>query len=425
MTADPAVAKTTELSPRGTLSCRACGHGHLASVLDLGVQPLANELLPEADTPDAPFPLHLRICPACGLGQVGEFVLPERLFGDYPYLSSVSQSWLAHARRYAAEMDAELGLASGGGSVVEVASNDGYLLREFQALGVDVLGVEPAANVAELARSRGVDTLTAFFGRETAHRVVAERGHPRLVAANNVMAHVPDLDDFVGGFAELCDDTTVVTVENPSFVTLLNETQFDTIYHEHYSYLSAHAVGRLVEQHGLELVDVTGMPTHGGSYRYTIVRAGTRAALPSVAEAVERELGSGLLKEATWWAFADRSRATMSGLQTWLAERAAAGDRVAAYGAAAKGNTLLNAAGTRVGDILAVADGSPEKQGKFLPGSRIPVVAPESLPATGADDILVLPWNIAPEIGALVRRLLPEGRAWIAVPTMKALVDET
>ncbi len=267
--------KAVELSSYGVRVCRGCGARELETVLDLGLQPLANELLPHADSPDARFPLHLRICPSCGLGQVGEFVLPERIFSDYPYLSSVSTSWVAHARAYAARMKDELGL-NGESLVIEVASNDGYLLREFLALGVPVLGVEPAANVATIARASGVETLTAFFGRDTAEAIVAEHGRPRLVAPTTSWPTCPDLDDFVGGLAALCDANTVITVENPSFVTLLAETQFDTIYHEHFSYLSAHAVARVVAKHGLELVSVEPLTTHGGSYRYTIVEQGAR-----------------------------------------------------------------------------------------------------------------------------------------------------
>jgi hypothetical protein len=406
-----------ELTDRGCRTCRACGGDELASVLDLGSQPLANELLAVPDAPDSAFPLHLRVCRECGLGQVGEYVLPERIFGDdYPYLSSVSASWLDHARTYAQRMDRELGLSEVGGLVVEVASNDGYLLRQFRARGVRVLGVEPAASVAELARSRGVETVTGFFGRGTARQLLEGHGHPRLVAANNVMAHVPDLDDFVGGFATLCDDRTVLTVENPSFVTLLQETQFDTIYHEHYSYLSAHAVARLVGRHGLELVDVEALPTHGGSYRYTITRAGARPPKPAVEQAIEDELARGLLDPATWQQFRERSLATIQALRTWLDARKSSGDRVAGYGAAAKGNTLLNAAGAAEDDLQAVADGSSAKQGRFLPGSRVPIVAPADLKSTSASDVLVLPWNIAAEITPLVRELLPDARVWIAVP---------
>jgi hypothetical protein len=408
------------LSARGTTVCRGCGAPGLESILDLGLQPLANELLTRADSHAALFPLHLKACPVCGLGQVGEFVQPERIFGDYPYLSSVSTSWVEHAKAYAAAMRETLVLDDKS-LVVEVASNDGYLLREFIALGVPVLGIEPAANVSGIARASGVRTLTAFFGRETARAVLAEHGHPRLIAANNVMAHVPDLDDFAGGLALLCDGQTVITVENPSFITLLRETQFDTIYHEHFSYLSAHAVARVVAEHGLQLVGVENLTTHGGSYRYTIVRRGSQAADESVANAIERELSDGLLSPDAWRAFAGRSRSTITGLRAWLDERDAQGARVAAYGAAAKGNTLLNAAHVAAADIAVVADGSSEKQGRYLPGTGIPIVAPDELAGYAPTDVLILPWNIASEIGPIIARLLPGARRWVAVPELRIL----
>jgi hypothetical protein len=266
-----------------------------------------------------------------------------------------------------------------------------------------------------------VRTLTAFFGRETAHAVLSEHGHPRLIAANNVMAHVPDLDDFVGGFAVLCDADTVITVENPSFVTLLQETQFDTIYHEHFSYLSAHAVARVVAAHGLQLVGVEELTTHGGSYRYTIVKQGARPQDDSVGRAIDRELSGGLLAPDAWRAFAERSRATITGLREWLDQRISAGECVAGYGAAAKGNTLLNAAGVEASDIAVVADGSSEKQGKYLPGTRIPVVAPAELAGFQPADVLILPWNIAAEIGPIIGELVPGARRWVAVPELRAL----
>ena len=293
-----------ELSPRGTTVCRGCGTDTIVSVLDLGEQPLANEMATSQDVPDPEFPLHLRVCSTCGLGQLGEYVLPERIFGaQYPYLSSVSTSWVAHAAAYSDHMVAELGLADGD-LVMEVASNDGYLLAQLQERGMRVLGIEPAGNVADIARAKGVPTVNEFFGLELAERLVAEHGRPRLVAANNVMAHVPDLHDFVRGLAHLCDEQTVVTVENPSFLNLLHEVQFDTIYHEHFSYLSAHAVARAVEPFGLELVRVEQLPTHGGSNRYWLTRAGARPVDPSVDKVVDAELDAGLLSPGLWEQFA-------------------------------------------------------------------------------------------------------------------------
>jgi hypothetical protein len=365
------------------------------------------------------YPLHLRICPRCGLGQVGEFVLPDQIFGDdYPYLSSTSTSWLEHARSYAEERTDELHLTDGH-LVLEVASNDGYLLSQFQRLGVRVLGVEPAKNVARLALESGVPTLTAFFGRATASAVVTEHGHPRLVAANNVMAHVPDLHDFVAGLAVLADDDTVITVENPSLMSLLTQAQFDTIYHEHYSYLTAHAVRAVVREHGLDLVRVDQLPTHGGSNRYWLRRTGEPD--ESVARTLAQETRVGLFDQTLWQSFAARSQAAIEGLRDWLVERAAAGRTVAGYGAAAKGNTFLNAVGGAAGTLRYVVDASAEKQGRFLPGSRIPVLAPSALRQEPVDDVVILPWNLATELGSLVRQLAPRAQSWVAIPQMEPL----
>jgi 2-polyprenyl-3-methyl-5-hydroxy-6-metoxy-1,4-benzoquinol methylase len=405
---------------RGVTECRGCGASELASVLDLGSQPLANELSTRPTEPDPAFPLHLRICRSCGLGQLGEFVPPERIFAhDYPYLSSVSTSWVAHARRYAEQVVEELRLGPGD-LVVEVASNDGYLLEQLAGLGITVLGVEPAGGAAEVARGKGVPTVESFFGAATAAEIVREHGHPRLVVANNVMAHVPDLADFTSGFAALCGPGTVVTVENPSFVNLLTEVHFDTIYHEHYSYLTTHALSRVVARHGLEVFRVEQLPTHGGSNRYWFGPSGARSVEPSAPASEAAELASGLLDPARWTAFSEASLRCVQGLQDWLADAAATHRSVVAYGAAAKGNTLLNAAGTTSADIRVVADGSTFKQGRLLPGSKIPVVAPEELPGD-ADDVLVLPWNLAAEILPLIGELVPGATSWSAVPEMREL----
>jgi C-methyltransferase C-terminal domain/Putative zinc binding domain/Methyltransferase domain len=412
------VVEGTRLTPRGTETCRGCGSSSLASVLDLGDQPLANELPATPDDQQGRFPLHLRICLACGLGQVGEYVLPERIFGDYPYLSSMSESWVAHARGYAAAQAGRLGL--GGDSwVLEVASNDGYLLREFIALGVGVLGVEPARNVAQIARAGGVDTISEFFGVDVARRIREERGAPGLIVANNVMAHVPDMDDFVGGFAALADDRTLISVENPTIMNMLRLGQFDTIYHEHFSYLSAHAVARIADRHNLELVDIEELPTHGGSYRYWLGRANAHPVSPAVDAAIARELEQGLLSEAVHADFAQRCGSTISGLQDWLDARRSSASRVVAYGAAAKGNTLLNAAGVDSSVILAAVDASPEKQGRYLPGSGIPILAPSALTHLAATDILLLPWNLRDEVSQLVSKVSPTSTLWIAVPEME------
>lgn len=407
------------LTPRGTDVCRLCDGNGLVSVLDLGEQPLANEMGLSAGEELPRFPLHLRICSDCGLGQVGEFVLPERIFGDnYPYLSSTSQIWLDHCRAYAARFAAELSLGDGD-LVVEVASNDGALLRAMQEHGVNVLGVEPAANVAKLAEGAGVPTIVEFFGAATAERIVAEHGHPRLVAANNVMAHVPDIHDFMAGFAVLADDDTVITVENPSMMSLLHHTQFDTIYHEHYSYLTAHAVRQLAQAHGLDLVHVDQTSTHGGSNRYRLSR--TRQPDASVDAMLDDERRGGLFDATEWRDFATRSQAAIEGLRTWLTECRSSGETVAGYGAAAKGNTFLNAVGDAARTLTYVVDGSREKQGRFLPGTQAPVIAPHEMSDRPVHHVLILPWNISSELRELVGQYLPLARVWVALPRMREL----
>jgi hypothetical protein len=390
------------------------------SVLDLGDQPLSNELGSSTDEVLDIFPLHLRSCPSCGLGQVGEYVLPERIFGDqYPYLSSTSTSWVEHARRYATRLVDELGLEAGS-LVVEVASNDGYLLKQFQGLGIRVLGIEPANNVSKIAQHAGVPTVAEFFGAETAARIVAEHGHPRLIVANNVMAHVPDLQDFVAGFAALAADDTVITVENPSYTTMLCETQFDTIYHEHYSYLTAHAVRHVVRQHRLDLFHIDRLPTHGGSNRYWIARSGSSDG--TVESVLSDELGFGLFEPERWENFATRSWDAIEGLRAWLADRRERGRTVAGYGAAAKGNTFLNAVGDEARILKYVVDGSVEKQGRFLPGSQVPILAPQALAEDPVDDVLILPWNLSAELSALVAKRSPKSTSWVAIPEVREIL---
>lgn len=411
----------TEVTARGTSICRSCDSGQLVSVLDLGEQPLSNALVARADELPDTFPLHLRICPQCGLGQVGEFVRPERIFGDdYPYLSSTSASWITHAERYVDDQCQRLHLG-GSDLVVEVASNDGYLLSRFKKRGLQVLGVEPAGNVAELARQAGVPTIGEFFGEASAARIVSTHGHPRLVAANNVMAHVPDLHDFVAGLSTLCDDQTLVTIENPSLMTLLSDVQFDTIYHEHFSYLTATSVRHVAEVHGLDLVRVERWPTHGGSNRYFLRRAGSTAPDSTVAAMLSDELREGLFDPDVWHHFAARSRATIEQFRQWLVDRRDAGARIAGYGAAAKGNTMLNAVGEPARAISFVVDASSAKQGRFLPGPQTPVFEPAHLAAETVDDVLILPWNLAAELLPLIRSLSPSAKVWVATPHMERL----
>jgi hypothetical protein len=413
-------SEASTITSRGTSVCRGCQTKDLKSVLDLGLQPLANELLRDQEHVAERFPLHLRVCNLCGLGQVGEYVLPDRLFSDYPYLSSTSTSWLEHSKAFA-HAQVKAGALSTDSLVVEIASNDGYMLRQFASFGIRVLGVEPAANVAELAEDWGIPTRVDFFGESVARAMRNEVGPPELIIANNVLAHVPDLHDFLRGLAVLASPNTRISIENPSFATMLNEGQFDTIYHEHYSYLSAHAVRIATQLCGLELIDVEELPTHGGSNRYWLALRGATRSSPRVAHLISRELDSGLLSPAIHKAFRDGAHLAISGLAEWLDDRKSSGRIVAAYGAAAKGNTLINATGASSMQIVGVFDASPEKIGKFLPGSGIRVLPPAAIGTVQPDDVLILPWNLAEEISELVGRNAPSADRWIAIPHMKAI----
>jgi hypothetical protein len=407
------------ISKRGHSVCRGCNSGSLVSILNLGNQPLPAEYGKILDEVLDTFPLHLRICQDCGLGQLGEYVLPERIFHNtYPYLSSASATWLRHAKQYAADMQDTLSLDTKS-LVIELASNDGYLLSEFMKLNVPVLGVEPAANVAAIAQRASVPTIVEFFGVEKAKSILNSYGHPRLIAANNVFAHIPDMQDFMEGMAILADERAVITIENPSFALLLRNSLFDTIYHEHYSYVTAHSVQAVANKYGLSLVRVDRLPTHGGSNRYWLSR--TMTAEASVEATLNEEKELGLFDPDEWLAFAARSQAAIDGLRQWFLDRKNSGDIVAGYGAAHKGNTFLNAVGEASKTLKYVVDASPEKQGKFLPGSQVPVLAPEQLSDGSPTDVLILPWNIAPELAERIKVLAPNTRIWVAQPSMRQL----
>jgi hypothetical protein len=410
---------TKLISKCGFYVCRGCDSESLVSVLDLGFQPLPAEYGLNVDDVLDRFPLHLKICRDCGLGQLGEYVLPDRIFHDtYPYLSSASETWVRHARKYAVEMQDKLSLGSNT-LVMELASNDGYLLSEFQKLGIPVLGVEPTENTANLARKSGVPTVSEFFGEKLARKLLIEYGHPRVIVANNVYAHIPDMQDFTKGMAVLADDSTIITIENPSFDILLNRALFDTIYHEHYSYLTAHSVDAVASRCGLNLFHVDSLPTHGGSNRYWLSRS--LKADETVEAVLEDEKRAGLFDQNEWTNFAIRSHQAIDGLRQWFLNQAREGNTVVGYGAAHKGNTFLNAVGEASRTLKYVVDASPEKQGKFLPGSQVQVLAPEQLNSANPTDVLILPWNIAEELAEKTRSLAPEARIWIAQPSVKQL----
>ncbi|MGD9658384.1 MAG: methyltransferase domain-containing protein [Methylocystis sp.] len=382
-------------------ACRFCGAPLKHDFVDLGSTPLANSYVTAKEIAgglDKSFPLHARVCDACFLVQVDAPVSSEAIFSDYAYFSSYSDSWVAHARRYADAMIERFGLGPQS-LVIEVASNDGYLLQHFIARGVPVLGVEPAANVAEAARAKGVPTEVAFFGKETARKLAARSVAADLTAANNVLAHVPEIGDFVAGFAEILKPDGVATFEFPHVLNLIRELQFDTIYHEHFSYLSLVAVERVLAASGLVAFDVEELPTHGGSLRLYVCRKGAgHAPTPRLEEARRAESAARLDAIEGYAGFAEKVDAVKASFLNFLARAKAEGKTVAAYGAAAKGNTFLNVCGVNADDIVCVYDRSAAKQGKFLPGSHIPIRAPETICETRPDYLVILPWNLREEI---------------------------
>ena len=401
-------------------ACRSCGGSELELVLDLGEQPLANALRDDP-TPPARYPLRLVFCTACALAQIDCTVDPELLFSTYLYFSSVSDHLVAHAKRLAEQVVESRGLGSDA-LVIEAASNDGYLLQHYAAAGVPVLGVEPARNIAEAARrERGIETLCAFFGLEVARRLAAEGRHADVFHAHNVLAHVADLNGFVAGIRTLLRPDGVAIIEVPYVKPLLDERQFDTIYHEHLCYFSQHALEHLLARHQLALADVERIPIHGGSLRLFIEHGG---ATPS-----ERVL-AGRRDEEAWGAatldayrgFADRVRALKEELVALLTDLKGAGHRIAAYGAAAKGSTLLEYMGIDTQTLDYVVDRSPHKRGKLMPGVDLRIHGVEHLLADRPDYLLLLSWNFATEIMAQQQAYLDAGGRFI-VPVPEPRID--
>lgn len=384
------------------MKCRHCHAPLSLPFIDLGTAPPSNAYVTQAQlaAPEKWFPLRVFACTSCWLVQTEDYAHHAELFaGDYAYFSSFSQSWLAHAEAYVGNMAQrfDLGPAS---LVVEVASNDGYLLQYVKARGIPCLGVEPTAGTAQAARDKGIAVCEAFFGVELAEQLVAEGRAADLTAANNVLAHVPDINDFVAGFARLLKPHGVATFEFPHLMRLVAEAQFDTVYHEHFSYLSLTAVQRVFAHNGLAVFDVEEVPTHGGSLRVFAQRADIQAhePTPAIAALLAREAAAGVISAAYYGGLQARAERIKDDLVSFLIEAKRAGKKVGAYGAAAKGNTLLNFAGVRADLLPWVADRNPAKQGKYLPGSRIPVADEARLRAERPDYVLVLPWNLGEEI---------------------------
>jgi 2-polyprenyl-3-methyl-5-hydroxy-6-metoxy-1,4-benzoquinol methylase len=399
-------------------SCRFCGQRLEHTFVDLGMSPLCQTHISaeQLNHMEPYYPLHAYVCGHCYLVQLEEFVAPQDIFSEYAYFSSYSDSWVEHARRYCEAMSRRFAIGRGS-RVIEIASNDGYLLQHFVAQGVDVLGVEPAANVAAAAIARGVPSVVKFFGRETARELRTQFGPPDLVVGNNVLAHVPDLNDFVAGLKILLADTGVVTMEFPHLLELMQHNQFDTIYHEHFSYFSFSTVAKVFAAHGLTLFDVERLPTHGGSLR--IFACHTRAAAPPTTPAVAELLGIekafGLGQLDTYLGFGEQVRETKRALLAFLIEAKRAGMRIVGYGAPGKGNTLLNYCGIGTDFLDFTVDRNPYKQGKFTPGAHIPIRDPQALIDANPDYVLILPWNLKDEILATVGRT-PGLRSRFVVP---------
>lgn len=404
-------------------TCLNCSAPLTRTVIDLGMQPLANSYVrvEEAGTPDKVYPLHARICDACLLVQVDRVVPAGEIFKeDYAYFSSFSDSWLVHCRDYVSMAIDRFGL-NAASKVVEIASNDGYLLQYVVAAGVPCLGVEPSANVAKAAQAKGVPTRIAFFGKTTACLLKRDGHLADLLASNNVLAHVPDINDFVAGIAVLLKPQGVYTVEFPHVLNLIRETQFDTIYHEHFTYLSVLAIERIFANHGLRIFDIEEVPTHGGSLRvFACLASAAHAVSPNVARVLKKEIAAALDRPSGYAEFARRVAKVRADLLAFLDETSRTGKRVVGYGAAAKGNTLFNYCKITADQIAFVADRSPAKQDKLLPGSRIPVRTPEAIMRERPDFVLIVPWNLREEIVSQLTQIRSWGGHFVtAIPEIR------
>ena len=396
-------------SSRGRAVCRSCG-GQLHPLVDLGVSPLCESFLSQeqARGGEAFYPLDVKLCHDCWLAQIGEFVAPADIFSEYAYFSSYSQAWLNHARTYCAMAIRRFALDSDS-FVLEIASNDGYLLRNFVGQGIPCLGIEPAANVARAGETAGVPTRVAFFGADLAQELAANGQRADLIIGNNVLAQVPDLNDFVAGLWHALKDQGILTLEFPHLARLIADNQFDTIYHEHFSYFTLMSVERLLDRHGLRVFDVEQLWTHGGSLRVYACRSQARhAEANGVREVRALEQSARLSDPSTYAGFSRRVAETKWNLLELLIRCRRQGARIVGYGAPGKGNTLLNYCGIRTDLIEFTVDRNPYKHGRLLPGSRIPVLPPEQLDAARPDYVLILPWNLRDEIS----RQLSYAREW-------------
>lgn len=408
------------------MNCRSCGTPLALPLIDLGTSPPSNAYVraDKLEHAEQWVPLKVAVCLQCWLVQTEDYTSADSLFdAEYAYFSSFSSTWLAHAERYVDEMVERFGLTAES-RVVEIAANDGYLLQYVAGRGIPCLGVEPTRSTAQAAREKGLEIRELFFGRSTALQLKTEGWAADLMAANNVLAHVPDINDFLSGFAALLKPTGVATFEFPQLLTLMAGQQFDTLYHEHYSYLSLTAVQTLCERNGLEVFDVSQLSTHGGSLRVFVQRKDgeRREVQPAVQQQLQAELAAGVKTPEYYGTLAPAAERIKHELLRFLLQAKDDGKRVVGYGAAAKGNTLLNYAGVKP-DLLAwVADANPHKQGKYLPGSRIPIVSPAQIDIEKPDYVLVLPWNLLHEVSQQLAQVRQwDGRFVIAVPELTVL----
>lgn len=383
------------------IKCRFCNAALEHTFADLGMSPLANSYVSpdKADAMEPFYPLHAYVCAKCWLVQLRMYETGEHIFSDYAYFSSFSDSWLAHAKAYTEKMRSRFGI-NAGSQVIEIASNDGYLLQYFKQAGVPVLGIEPAKNVAEVAIQAGIPSIVKFFGEQTARELVKQGTQADLLLGNNVLAHVPGLNDFVQGMEILLKPTGVITMEFPHLQRLVDECQFDTIYHEHFSYFSFVTVEQVFAKHGITLFDVEELPTHGGSLRI-YGRHTEDASKPigaRVLELREREKRLGYTGIELYRSFAEKVMATKRNILQFMIDAKRQGKTIVGYGAPAKGNTLLNYCGIRTDMISYTVDRSPHKQGHYLPGTRIPIYGPEKIRETKPDYVVILPWNLKDEI---------------------------
>ena len=407
------------------MRCRFCEHNLRLSLVDLGFAPPSNSYLEAKDLarPEITYPLRVKVCEQCWLVQTEDYAEADEFFSaSYAYFSSTSAGWLAHAKTYCADMTARFGLGRES-LVVEVASNDGYLLRNFVSAGIPCLGIEPTASTAAAAEALNIPTLREFFGEALGQRLATENRKADLIVGNNVFAHVPDIKDFAAGLAALLKPQGVITLEFPHLLKLIKLCQFDTIYHEHYSYLSLGVVQRIFAGAGLRIFDVEELPTHGGSLRvFGCHTAARHSEATRVQNILAAERDARLERVETYVSFQTDADKIKNDLLAFLIEAKRNGKKLVGYGAAAKGNTLLNYAGVKPDLLPMVCDAAPSKQGKLMPGSHIPILAPEALKTAAADYVLILPWNIKAEVMEKTKHLVaPKTRYVVAVPQLTIL----